>query len=45
MRKDEIGELGEAINLMGKTLEKNIDEINKANIKLTEDIRERKENR
>lgn len=42
MRKDEIGELGEAINLMGKTLEKNIDEINKANIKLTEDIEKEK---
>lgn len=42
MRKDEIGELGEAINLMGKTLEKNIDEINKVNIKLTEDIEKEK---
>lgn len=41
-RKDEIGELGSAINLMGKTLEKNIIEINKANAKLTEDIEKEK---
>lgn len=41
-RKDEIGELGEAINLMGETLEKNIDEINKANLKLMEDIEKEK---
>lgn len=41
-RKDEIGELGEAINLMGETLEKNIDEINQANIKLMEDIEKEK---
>ena len=37
-RKDEIGELGYAINKMGGTLEKNIDEINKVNKKLMEDI-------
>lgn len=42
IRKDEIGELGRAINLMGKTLEKNIDEINRANAKLTEDIEKEK---
>lgn len=41
-RKDEIGELGEAINLMGKTLEKNIQEINQANLKLMEDIEKEK---
>lgn len=42
VRKDEIGELGETINLMGETLKKNIDEINKANLKLMEDIEKEK---
>lgn len=41
-RTDEIGELGEAINKMGETLEKNIDEINKTNLKLMEDIEKEK---
>ncbi|MDY3058710.1 HAMP domain-containing sensor histidine kinase [Fusobacterium sp.] len=41
-RKDEIGELGYAINKMGGTLEKNIDEINKVNKKLMEDIENEK---
>lgn len=41
-RKDEIGELGYAINKMGGTLEKNIDEINKVNRKLMEDIENEK---
>ena len=41
-RTDEIGELGEAINKMGETLEKNIDEINKANKKLMADIEKEK---
>ena len=41
-RKDEIGELGYAINKMGGTLEKNIDEINKINKKLMEDIENEK---
>lgn len=42
VRKDEIGELGEAINFMGETLERNIDEINRANLKLKEDIEKEK---
>ena len=42
-RVDEIGELGEAINQMGDTLKKNIDEINKANAKLRVDIENEKE--
>lgn len=41
-RKDEIGELGYAINKMGGTLEKNIDEINKVNKMLMEDIENEK---
>ena len=41
-RTDEIGELGEAINKMGETLEKNIDEINKVNRKLIADIEKEK---
>lgn len=41
-RKDEIGELGYAINKMGGTLEKNIDEINKVNRKLMKDIENEK---
>ena len=41
-RKEEIGELGYAINKMGGTLEKNIDEINKVNRKLMEDIENEK---
>lgn len=41
-RTDEIGELGEAINKMGETLEKNIDEINRVNLKLMEDIEKEK---
>ncbi len=41
-RKDEIGELGYAINKMGGTLEKNIDEINKVNKKWREDIENEK---
>lgn len=41
-RKDEIGELGTAINKMGTTLEKSIDEINKVNRKLMEDIENEK---
>lgn len=41
-RTDEIGELGEAINKMGETLEKNIDEINQANEKLKKDIENEK---
>ena len=41
-RVDEIGELGEAINKMGATLKKNIDDINKANSKLMEDIEKEK---
>lgn len=42
-RVDEIGELGEAINKMGDTLKKNIDEINKVNAKLRIDIENEKE--
>lgn len=42
-RVDEIGELGEAINKMGETLKKNIDEINKVNAKLRVDIENEKE--
>lgn len=41
-RKDEIGELGAAVNKMGATLEKSIDEINKVNRKLMEDIENEK---
>lgn len=41
-RTDEIGELGEAINKMGETLEKNIDEINRVNKKLMADIEKEK---
>lgn len=41
-RTDEIGELGEAINKMGETLEKNIEEINRANKKLVADIEKEK---
>lgn len=40
--RDEIGELGYAINKMGGTLEKNIDEINKVNRKLMEEIENEK---
>lgn len=42
-RNDEIGELGKAINKMGETLKQNIDEINKANTKLKQDIEKEKE--
>lgn len=42
-RTDEIGELGQAINKMGETLKKNIDEINRANKKLKQDIEKEKE--
>lgn len=41
-RTDEIGELGEAINKMGETLEKSIDEINRVNKKLLADIEKEK---
>lgn len=41
-RSDEIGELGEAINQMGETLEKSIDEINRVNKKLLADIEREK---
>ncbi len=41
-REDEIGELGKTINIMGETLEKNIQEINQANLKLMEDIEKEK---
>ena len=41
-RTDEIGELGEAINKMGETLEESIDEINRVNKKLLADIEKEK---
>lgn len=41
-RTDEIGELGEAINKMGETLEKNIAELNELNKKLRADIEKEK---
>lgn len=41
-RTDEIGELGEAINKMGETLEKSINELNTLNEKLLADIEKEK---